>query len=118
MKALVQARLAQLLLAAWLVLGLVGLLVPSSPPLLVGLGHDLLALLAVLVIALVIGVPVGVIAGGGEKHDGDLSIFFIAAQQGKGFLAIHQRHVDIKNNKAGVLCRRQCLRTSLNFCCY
>jgi ABC-type dipeptide/oligopeptide/nickel transport system permease subunit len=65
--ALVQARLAQLLLGAWLVAGLCGWLVPSSPALLVGLGHDLLTLLAVLVTSLVIGVPLGALAGSGPR---------------------------------------------------
>lgn len=62
-----QARLAQLLLGAWLVLGLTGLFAPRAPSLLVGLGHDLLALIAVLVVALVIGVPLGALAGSGPR---------------------------------------------------
>lgn len=62
-----QARLAQVLLAAWLAFGLYGLLAPNAPALLVGLGHDLLALLAIFVIATVVGVPLGALAGSGPR---------------------------------------------------
>ncbi len=55
------------MLAAWLVLGVTGLLVPTAPALLVGLGHDLLALGAVLLVALVVGVPLGALAGSGPR---------------------------------------------------
>ncbi|RYZ03848.1 MAG: ABC transporter permease subunit [Myxococcales bacterium] len=67
MRAVFRARLAQLLLGTWLVLGLYGLLVVNAHPLLVGLGHDLLALVAVLLIALMVGVPLGALAGSGPR---------------------------------------------------
>lgn len=64
---LLQARLAQLLLASWLTLGIAGLLVTGAPALLVGLGHDLVTLLTVLVISLLVGVPLGALAGSGPR---------------------------------------------------
>lgn len=62
-----QARLAQVLLGAWLVLGACGWLLPTPPTLLVAMGYDLLALVAVLVVALVVGVPLGALAGSGPR---------------------------------------------------
>ena len=62
-----QLRAAQWLAAAWLLLGAAGLAWPAAPALLVGLGNDALALVAVLVIALVVGVPLGALAGSGPR---------------------------------------------------
>lgn len=62
-----QDRLAQLLLAFWLLLGLLGAVLPHAPQLLVALEHDLLALVAVLVISLLVGVPLGALAGSGPR---------------------------------------------------
>ena len=71
-----QARVAQLLLSAWLALGAAGLFVPGSPRLLVGLGHDFVTLLTVLVISLVLGVPLGALAGSGPRWL-DVTLAFI-----------------------------------------
>lgn len=60
-------RVAQLLAVLWLALGFVGLLWSGAPPVLVGFGHDALALLAVLVVALLVGVPLGALAGSGPR---------------------------------------------------
>jgi len=60
-------RLAQWILALWLVLGLAGALLPHSPLLLVGLGSDVLAFAAVLLVALLVGVPLGALAGSGPR---------------------------------------------------
>lgn len=60
-------RAAQVLLGSWLALGAVGLSWSSAPGLLVGMGHDALALVAVLVLALVLGVPLGALAGSGPR---------------------------------------------------
>ena len=62
-----QLRLAQWILALWLALGLAGAVLPGAPPLLVGLGSDALALGAVLLLALVVGVPLGALAGSGPR---------------------------------------------------
>lgn len=62
-----QLRIAQGLLIGWLVLGALGLLLPGAPALLVGMGHDLLALLAVLSLALLLGLPLGALAGSGPR---------------------------------------------------
>ena len=62
-----QLRLALLVLAAWLVLGLVGLAAPSSSALAAAFGNDLLALVAVLALALLIGLPLGALAGSGPR---------------------------------------------------
>lgn len=62
-----QLRLAQAFLLGWLVLGLIGLVLPSAPALLVGMGYDLLALGAVLSLALLLGFPLGAIAGSGPR---------------------------------------------------
>src|SRR5882757_2695550 len=62
-----QLRLAQWVLALWLVLGIAGAVLPNSPALLVGLGSDALAFVAVLLVALVIGVPLGALAGSGPR---------------------------------------------------
>ena len=62
-----QLRVSQWLLAAWLILGAVGLLLPQPPTLLGGLGSDLLALAAVLLVALVVGIPLGALAGSGPR---------------------------------------------------
>ncbi|HKY37456.1 MAG TPA: hypothetical protein VJN18_16050 [Polyangiaceae bacterium] len=60
-------RLAALVLAVWLVLGLVGLAAPTSAALAAGFGNDLLALLTVLALALLIGLPLGALAGSGPR---------------------------------------------------
>jgi peptide/nickel transport system permease protein len=54
-------------LALWLVLGLAGALLPHPPTLLVGLGSDVLAFGAVLLVALLVGVPLGALAGSGPR---------------------------------------------------
>src|SRR4051794_26506287 len=59
--------LAQWILALWLALGLVGALLPHAPLLLVGLGSDVLAFAAVLLVALLVGVPLGALAGSGPR---------------------------------------------------
>lgn len=60
-------RLAQWILALWLVLGLAGALLPNAPVLLVGLGSDVLSFGAVLLVALLVGVPLGALAGSGPR---------------------------------------------------
>jgi peptide/nickel transport system permease protein len=62
-----QLRLAQWILALWLALGLAGAVLPGAPALLVGLGSDALALGAVLLLALLVGVPLGALAGSGPR---------------------------------------------------
>ena len=62
-----QLRLAQAILGLWLLLGVIGGVAPRAPLLLVGLGSDLLALGAVLVLALIVGVPLGALAGSGPR---------------------------------------------------
>jgi peptide/nickel transport system permease protein len=62
-----QLRLAQWILALWLVLGVVGAALPNASPLLAGLGSDTLALAAVLLLALLVGVPLGALAGSGPR---------------------------------------------------
>ena len=62
-----QLRLAQWTLGLWLALGALGALLPSASPLLVGLGSDALALAAVLLLALLVGVPLGALAGSGPR---------------------------------------------------
>lgn len=73
--AAVQDRLAQLLLGSWLLLGVLGALWPHAPLLLVALQQDLQALAAVLVISLVMGVPLGALAGSGPRWI-DVSLAF------------------------------------------
>ena len=68
-------RLAQALVASWLALGVIGLAWSGAPPLLVGLGNDSLALVAVLLLALLIGVPLGALAGSGPRWV-DVSLAF------------------------------------------
>jgi ABC-type dipeptide/oligopeptide/nickel transport system permease subunit len=60
-------RLAQAILLIWVVLGVYGAVGPSAPALLRGMGADLLALLTVLVLAIVVGVPLGALAGSGPR---------------------------------------------------
>jgi ABC-type dipeptide/oligopeptide/nickel transport system permease subunit len=62
-----QLRLAQWILALWLSLGVAGMVLPGAPALLVGLGSDALALGAVLLLALGVGVPLGALAGSGPR---------------------------------------------------
>ena len=62
-----QLRAAQALPAIWLALAIVGALMPQPPALLVGFGSDLVALSAVLVLALGLGVPLGALAGSGPR---------------------------------------------------
>lgn len=70
MKALglaLQLRSAQWVLAAWLLLGLLGLALPRPPELLAALACDSMALGAVLLVALLVGVPLGALAGSGPR---------------------------------------------------
>lgn len=60
-------RVAQGVLASWLALGALGLGWAGAPPLLVGFGHDALALGAVLLVALLVGAPLGAVAGAGPR---------------------------------------------------
>ena len=60
-------RLAQWILALWLALGLTGAMLPHAPTLLIGLGSDVLAFGAVLLVALLVGVPLGALAGSGPR---------------------------------------------------
>jgi ABC-type dipeptide/oligopeptide/nickel transport system permease subunit len=62
-----QLRLAQAILVLWLVLGLCGAVMSDAPPLLVGISSDSLALGAVLLVALLVGVPLGAAAGSGPR---------------------------------------------------
>jgi ABC-type dipeptide/oligopeptide/nickel transport system permease subunit len=71
---LLQLRAAQLLLGTWLVLGALGLVARTGSPLLAALGHDLVALSTILVVALAIGLPLGALAGSGPRWlDGALA---------------------------------------------
>jgi peptide/nickel transport system permease protein len=58
-----------------LALGLLGAILPQAPALLVALEHDLIALCAVLALALLIGVPLGALAGSGPRWV-DVSLTF------------------------------------------
>jgi ABC-type dipeptide/oligopeptide/nickel transport system permease subunit len=60
-------RLAQWILALWLALGLTGAMLPHAPALLIGLGSDVLAFGAVLLVALLVGLPLGALAGSGPR---------------------------------------------------
>jgi len=60
-------RAAQVMLGLWLLLGALGLAWPSAPPLLAGFGNDALALVSVLLLALLLGVPLGALAGSGPR---------------------------------------------------
>jgi peptide/nickel transport system permease protein len=62
-----QLRLAQAILTLWLVLGLLGAVMTNAPAFLVGVSSDLLALGAVLLLALLVGVPLGAMAGSGPR---------------------------------------------------
>src|SRR6185503_21297412 len=62
-----QLRASQWLLAAWILLGALGLVLPQPPALLSGLGSDVLGLGTVLLVALVVGVPLGALAGSGPR---------------------------------------------------
>ena len=62
-----QLRLAQWILGVWLLLALSSVVVPHAPALLQALGSDLLALVAVLALALLVGVPLGALAGSGPR---------------------------------------------------
>jgi peptide/nickel transport system permease protein len=55
------------ILVLWLLLGLSGAVMSRASPLLVGIGSDLLALGAVLLLALLVGVPLGAMAGSGPR---------------------------------------------------
>jgi peptide/nickel transport system permease protein len=63
----IQLRAAQAILLLWVTLGVLGAVLPHASPLLVGLGSDLLALTAVLLLALGLGVPLGALAGSGPR---------------------------------------------------
>lgn len=58
---------ARLIAVAWVLVGLIGLAAPGVPPLLQAVGSDLLTLLAVIAVALIIGVPLGALAGSGPR---------------------------------------------------
>jgi peptide/nickel transport system permease protein len=60
-------RTAEAVLGLWLALGAAGAIVPHAPALLGAFGNDLVALVAVLLIALLIGVPLGALAGSGPR---------------------------------------------------
>jgi ABC-type dipeptide/oligopeptide/nickel transport system permease subunit len=62
-----QARLALPVLGIWTLLGVAGWLTRGGPALLLGLGNDFAALLAVLVLALALGLPLGALAGSGPR---------------------------------------------------
>ena len=62
-----QHRLALAILALWLVLGLTGAVFPHMPRLLVGLSNDAWAFATVLLVALLVGVPLGALAGSGPR---------------------------------------------------
>lgn len=62
-----QLLVAQAILGLWLALGVAGALLPGAPALLGGLGSDTLALGAVLLLALGVGVPLGALAGSGPR---------------------------------------------------
>lgn len=63
----VALRAAQGVLASWLVLGAIGLSWAGAPRLVVAFGQDALALAAVLAVALLVGVPLGAVAGAGPR---------------------------------------------------
>jgi peptide/nickel transport system permease protein len=63
----IQLRLAKCILGAAVLLALVGAVLPHAPALLIGLGSDILALVSVLVLATLIGVPLGALAGSGPR---------------------------------------------------
>jgi len=62
-------------LGSWVVLGLAGALLPEPPALLLGLTRDLSALGAILILALLLGVPLGALAGSGPRWV-DVSLTF------------------------------------------
>lgn len=62
-----QLWLAAAVLVVWLALSVFGWARPSSSPLAAGMANDLLALGAVLAISVVIGLPLGALAGGGPR---------------------------------------------------
>lgn len=59
--------LAHALLAASVTLGALGLMWTDAPAVLVGMGQDALAMIAVVVLALALGVPLGALAGSGPR---------------------------------------------------
>jgi len=62
-----QQQIARWLLLVSLGLGLLGAVLPHAPPFLAGLSSDLLALGAVLALALLLGLPLGAVAGSGPR---------------------------------------------------
>lgn len=60
-------RVAQAIVGAWIGLGLLCALVPQAPPLLLASSADLVALTTVLMVALLVGVPLGALAGSGPR---------------------------------------------------
>src|SRR3954462_7120773 len=65
--AALQLRLPPGVPAAGVVVGVIGSVTPQAPLLLAGIGSDLLALGAVLLLALLVGVPLGALAGSGPR---------------------------------------------------
>jgi peptide/nickel transport system permease protein len=63
----VQLQLARSIVIAWALLAGAGGLLGSAPPLLKGFSSDLSALVVVLSIALLLGVPLGALAGSGPR---------------------------------------------------
>lgn len=62
-----ELQLARVVVSGWAVAGLVGWAAPGVPPLLRAFGSDLLTLLVVLTLALLIGIPLGALAGSGPR---------------------------------------------------
>jgi ABC-type dipeptide/oligopeptide/nickel transport system permease subunit len=66
-RAKLQVQLAQLIVAAWLAVGVAGLVWPGTSPLVTGFGSDLLALVVVLCLSVLLGLPLGALAGSGPR---------------------------------------------------
>lgn len=62
-----QLLLAQGMVATWLALGVTGLVWPGASSLVSGFGSDLLALVVVLSFSVLIGLPLGALAGSGPR---------------------------------------------------
>lgn len=75
LRARVPPRVAQGVIGIWLGLGLAGQVLQKAPTLLVGMGNDLLALGAVLSLSLLLGIPLGALAGSGPRWI-DLTLAF------------------------------------------
>ena len=62
-----QLRLARLVVLTWACLAGLGALLQQAPPLLRGFSSDLSALVVVLGFALLLGIPLGALAGSGPR---------------------------------------------------